>query len=282
MEKLDCIALVRCAARRQDREQPSTQLDCHIKPTRRTFVHAYLSAVHRGQERRVVPCMGGGASAPTSMLIGTLPSLPPAAQLLRALLGAWTLTALAWHFPELHRFYDKSASALRSVHICRPRCCLTRTRGSARWHRSWPRAAVGRRWSCSGISIAERRGLGSGPSKLYGVLPVPALSPAQLRAAGAALAAGLAVGCTAAYGRSGFALAFVMYHAYFPQLFASRIVGGHVTILLPAAFGLAACCPSGAVWGLALLRVYVASAYCSSGVAKVWNSWRIGTYWCVA
>ena len=63
------------------------------------------------------------------------------ARLVAALFGAWTLAALAVHGPELLRFYDK--------------------------------------WSQSGISITGRRGLGSAPTKLYGVLPVRALTPAS-------------------------------------------------------------------------------------------------------
>ena len=102
---------------------------------------------------------------------------------------------------------------------------------------------------------------------------------AQLRAVALAFGLGLAGLCCESTLRAGAALAFAAYHLLFPQLFASRIVGGHVSVLLPAVLLQLACCPTGKVWGLVLLRAHVASGYCSSGLAKLWSSARVGAYW---
>eukprot|EP01052_Picozoa_sp_SAG31_P042986 SAG31_NODE_7011_length_1818_cov_1.697499_2_plen_503_part_00 len=162
-------------------------------------------------------------------------------RLLQVAFGCWTTTALMWHSAELLRFYD--------------------------------------RWCKSGISMTARRGLGSGPCKLYGILPVPALTPVQLRAAMLVLGCGLLGCCTPLCPRAAASLAFVSYHLVFPQLFASRIVGGHVSILLPAVLVQLACCPQDRVWGILLLRVHVASCYCSSGMSKLWSSVKVGLFW---
>eukprot|EP00966_Prymnesium_polylepis_P308385 7126529-Prymnesium_polylepis.2 len=163
------------------------------------------------------------------------------AQIFQLLFGAWILLAHAYHRAELHRFYDK--------------------------------------WSSERLSYSTLRGLGSAPCRLYGLFRVPSLQPFQLRLASVAFSLGVAVSCHPTLANLGCWAAFVAYHAYFPQLYASRISGGHTSILIPAVFFISGCCPANSDWSIPLLRIYVASAYCSSGLEKIASSVRLGTYW---
>ena len=148
---------------------------------------------------------------------------------------------MLFHHVELHRFYDK--------------------------------------WVSEDFSYSRVSGLGSMPCKLYGLFRVPSLQPLQLRFAAVAFALSVVTSCYPPLSRFGCWGAFATYHFYFPQLFASRIVGGHTTILLPAVFFICGCCPANKDWSLVLLRIYIASGYCSSGLEKIRSSVKLSSFW---
>jgi len=142
----------------------------------------------------------------------------------------------------------------------------------------------------SGIGLASKRGLGAHPSKLYGIITPPALTPLQMRAVGVAFTACLLASLAPLAPRPFLFGAFALSLLYFPQLYAEATLSGHNPILVPAVLLLLACAPSldaaasppsppPPPWPLQLLRVYLASGYVSSGVAKVLCSFRFRRYW---
>eukprot|EP00967_Tisochrysis_lutea_P139720 scaffold254183_cov21-Tisochrysis_lutea.AAC.1 len=147
-------------------------------------------------------------------------------------------------------------------------------------------AAFYRWFHSSGIGLAAKRGLGAHPSRLYGIFTPPILSPLQLRVVGWAFTASLVGACTPLAPRVFLFVAFLLYFFYFTQLYAEATVSGHNSILMPAVLLLLSCAPSldhevqsSSVWPLQLIRIYLASGYFSSGMAKLLCSFRFGRFW---
>ena len=96
----------------------------------------------------------------------------------------------------------------------------------------------------SGIGLASKRGLGAHPSKLYGIITPPALTPLQMRAVGVAFTACLLASLAPLAPRPFLFGAFALSLLYFPQLYAEATLSGHNPILVPAVLLLLACAPS--------------------------------------
>jgi len=142
----------------------------------------------------------------------------------------------------------------------------------------------------SGISLAEKRGLGAHPSKIYKMITPPTLTPSQLPVAGAAFTACLALSCTPLAPRVFLFIGFLLYFLYFPQLFAETTLSGHSSILIPSILLLLSCSPSldhevglwkgdTTVWPLQLIRLYIGSGYFSSGMCKLLCGIRFKRFW---
>jgi len=72
----------------------------------------------------------------------------------------------------------------------------------------------------SGLKLAQKRGLGAHPSKIYGIFPSPVLTPRQLHITGYLFAVSLACACTPIAPRIFLAIGFILSLCYFPQLYA--------------------------------------------------------------
>jgi len=138
----------------------------------------------------------------------------------------------------------------------------------------------------SGVALAQKRGLGAHPNKLYGVITPPTLTPRQLRLTGAALAAMLLMSCTPLAPRFFLFCGAMLTFMYFPQLFAEATLSGHSTILIPSILLLLSCSPSldhevqsASVWPLQLIRLYLASGYFSSGLCKLLCGLLFKRFW---
>eukprot|EP00316_Scyphosphaera_apsteinii_P008749 CAMPEP_0119321156 /NCGR_PEP_ID=MMETSP1333-20130426/54586_1 /TAXON_ID=418940 /ORGANISM="Scyphosphaera apsteinii, Strain RCC1455" /LENGTH=474 /DNA_ID=CAMNT_0007328067 /DNA_START=107 /DNA_END=1531 /DNA_ORIENTATION=+ len=138
----------------------------------------------------------------------------------------------------------------------------------------------------SGISLANKRGLGAHPTKIYGLITPPTLTPAQLVAAGISFISCLLLSCTPLAPRVFLFLGYLLYFCYFPQLYAEATLSGHSTILIPSLLLLLSCAPSldhqvqsRHVWPLQLIRLYIASGYFSSGMCKLLCGVRFHSFW---
>jgi len=155
-------------------------------------------------------------------------------------------------------------------------------------------------FSGSGLGIAEHRGYGQTASRLWGLVGAPRLSVPAMAASGALLVACLALPSLplvpAPAQAACFGLALVFYHLYFSQLYCEAHVGAHVTVMVPPVLVLLALSPglsnggnpdgspalleerAGAftAW---LVKIVLASAYCSAGASKVASSVRARRAW---
>mmetsp|Transcript_29529 Transcript_29529/g.84563 ORF Transcript_29529/g.84563 Transcript_29529/m.84563 type:complete len:531 (-) Transcript_29529:54-1646(-) len=134
----------------------------------------------------------------------------------------------------------------------------------------------------SGLQQEQRRGLGYAAVRPYGLFEPPRLTVPQFHAAGAALVASLVLACFDCLAPRVFLWsAFCLYFMYFSQLFCESKAGGHSTVMIPTTlFMLALAQPgSDAVWPLEVLKIYLALAYCASGVCKLAGSVYFGKFW---
>ena len=174
--------------------------------------------------------------------------------------------------------------------MCAARRHLPAEQSTARpsTHTSLPQltSSLARRTPHGRLALAQKRGLGAHPCKLYGVFQPPTLSAPQLRLTGLALIACLLGACTPLFPRVFCFAAFLLSLCYFPQLFAEVTCSGHSTILIPSILFLLSCAPSldhqvrsTSEWPLHLIRIYISVGYFSSGMCKLLCGARFNRFW---
>ena len=128
----------------------------------------------------------------------------------------------------------------------------------------------------SGLKLASRRGMGSRGHPVYGVVPMPALSPAAFRAVYSVFLAAL-FAAAAGGPRSMFAVAYACSLLVLSQLFAETTAGQHSSLVVPAVLlYFAACPPAVAVW---CTRAHLASLYFGGALSKLAGSVVGGNVW---
>ena len=138
----------------------------------------------------------------------------------------------------------------------------------------------------SNITLARKRGLGAHPTKIYGLFTPPNLTTNQLKLTAIAFISCLIASCSQLAPRPFLFAAYLLSLLYFPQLFAEATTSGHGTILVPSVLLLLSCSPnldqqiqSESLWPLILIRIYLASGYFSSGMAKLLSGVRFNRFW---
>jgi hypothetical protein len=141
-------------------------------------------------------------------------------------------------------------------------------------------------FTSSGLSLATKRGLGAHPCRLYGFISPPRLTPTQLLLVGFGFVLALLLSLAPWAPRVCVFVAFLLSLCYFPSLFAENTVSGHPSILTPSVLFILSCASaldhqvqSGAEWPLALLRIFLASSYFSSGMCKLLCGIKFGRFW---
>merc|ERR1711907_453910 len=146
-------------------------------------------------------------------------------------------------------------------------------------------------FSTCGLELSKHRGFGQSACKAYGVVPdPPALSLSGFSACGVALVGALLLSCTDVAPICCLLAALGLYWLYMAQLYCEAHLGAHVTVLIPPMLLVAALAPgltlnaddvpvAAQQLPLFVLKAVLLTAYCSTGLSKLWASVRSGVFW---